>query len=302
MRAVDARLRARAAVPGAPWTGRVVGAVLLPARLAVAATQATLQVGRLAAPDGPLRRPGGYADLVQRVIGEGGYVEQLADVLLVEGGPLRLVDLLADLVDPDRPLGRMLQRDGVLDRLLSEDGPLVRLTAADGNLERLLAEDGPVDRLLRPDGALERLLAEGGALDRLIEEEGLLDRLLRTGGTLDRLTETDGVLDQLLRPGGLADRMLTDDGFVEKLLSDGGTLDQLVSLGATLEDIKPRLTELAALVPALSEAAETLHRSVGPLGDLAGRIPLARRRQERAAREAEALLDPASPVGPGDAR
>ncbi|GAA4128696.1 hypothetical protein GCM10022215_40440 [Nocardioides fonticola] len=257
-------------------------AALLPLRLAVAGTQATLAVGRLAAPDGPIRRPGGYAEMVQRVIGEGGYVQQLADILLAEGGPVRLAEFAAELLDPARPLGRMLQRDGVIDRLLGEDGPLARLTAVDGNLERLLAEDGPVDRLLRPDGALERLLAEGGALDRLIEEEGLLDRLLRSGGTLDRLTEPGGVLEQLLRPNGLADRILTDDGFLEKLLADGGTLDQLVSLGTTLEHIKPRLEELADVVPQLAAAADTLGRAATPLGDLAGRIPGGRRRTQAA--------------------
>ena len=74
------------------------------------------------------------------------------------------------------------------------------------------------------------------------------------------------------------DRMLEDDGFVERLLADGGTLDQLVALGETLEAIQPRLAELAQVVPTLSSSADALHRAVGPIGDLAGRLPLNRRR------------------------
>ena len=56
-------------------------AALLPWRLAVAATQTTLHLGTLVSPDGPIRRPGGYADLVLRVIGERGYAEQLVDLV-----------------------------------------------------------------------------------------------------------------------------------------------------------------------------------------------------------------------------
>ena len=65
---------------------------------------------------------------------------------------------------------------------------------------------------------------------------------------------------------------------LEKLVADGGTLDQLVALGTTLESLQPRLGDLAALVPDLSRSAEALGRAVGPLGELAGRIPLNRRR------------------------
>ncbi|KQQ41494.1 MULTISPECIES: hypothetical protein [unclassified Nocardioides] len=253
--------------------GVLGGAAMLPVRVGVAATQTTLQLGRLAAPDGPVRRPGGYADLVLRVIGEHGYAQQLVELLTDEDGPMRLARTVNELMEPGRPVARLLERDGLLDRLLADEGPLARLTAADGGLERLLGPEGPVERLLAPDGALERLLAEGGALDQLIAHEGVLDRLLQTGGALDRLTAADGVLDQVLRPGGLADRMLTEDGFVEKLIADGGTLDQLVALGATLEGIQPRLVELARIVPALAESADALGRAVGPLGDLAGRLP-----------------------------
>ena len=39
-----------------------------------------------------------------------------------------------------------------------------------------------------------------------------------------------------------------------------------------------RLAELAEIVPTLSTSADALHRAVGPLGDLAGRLPLNRRR------------------------
>ncbi len=229
-------------------TETLAEAATLPLRIAVAATRATLAVGALAAPDGPIRRPGGYAELVLQVIGEQGYLAQLMDLVRDEGGAMRLVATLTDLTAPDRPLGRLLARDGVLDRLMEDDGPLLRLLAR--------------------DGALERLLADGGALDRLVADQGVLDRLLAPGGPVDRLTEQDGLID----------RLLTEDGFVEKLVAQGGTLDQLVSLGSTLEHLQPRLDEIARLIPALSDSADSLHRAVGPLGDLVGRLPGGRRR------------------------
>ncbi|WP_323793590.1 hypothetical protein, partial [Nocardioides sp.] len=190
------------ALPARPTlTETLTEAATLPFRIAVAATRATLAVGTLAAPDGPIRRPGGYAELVLQVIGERGYLAQLMDLVRDEAGAMRLVATLTDLTAHDRPLGRLLARDGVLDRLMEDDGPLMSLLAR--------------------DGALERLLAEGGALDRLVADQGVLERLLAPGGAVDRLTE----------PGGLIDRLLTEDGFVEKLVAHGGTLDQLVSLG-----------------------------------------------------------------------
>lgn len=230
-------------------TETLTEAASLPWRLAVAATRATLAVGNLAAPEGPIRRPGGYAELVLQVIGERGYLAQLMELVRDDGGMMRLATTLTELIAPDRPLGRLLARDGVLDQLMDDDGPLLRLLS-----------DG---------GALERLLADGGALDRLVSDDGVLERLLAPGGAVDRLTA----------PGGLIDTVLVQDGFVDKLIAEGGTLDQLVSLGETLEHIKPQLDSLSTLVPELSEAADGLHRAVGPLSDLVGRLPGARRRQ-----------------------
>jgi hypothetical protein len=222
----------------------VVSAATLPLRLSLAVTRTTLALGHLSDPEGPILRPGGYGERL---------------------------DLLRDLFDPERPLGRLLEQDGVLDRLLANDGPIRRLAEQGGALERILAEDGPIDRLLSEDGPLMRLTMAGGAIDRLLADEG-------PGGTLDRLTAPGGVLDRVLAPGGLADRMLTDDGFVEKLVAEGGTLDQLIELGETLESIRPRLVELAELIPDLRGSVDSLGRSVEPLGELAGRLPLSRRR------------------------
>ncbi|WP_148614747.1 ABC transporter [Nocardioides rubriscoriae] len=236
----------RAAPPTLATT--LAEAATLPWRLAVAATRATLAVGHLAAPDGPIRRPDGYAELVLQVIGERGYLAQLMELVRDDGGPMRLANTLTELIAPDRPLGRLLARDGVLDGLMDDDGPLVRLLARDGALERLLADDGP--------------------LDRLVAEEGVLERLLAPGGPVDRLTER----------GGLIDTVLERDGFVDKLVAEGGTLDQLVALGETLQHIKPRLEAIGELIPELSAAADGLNRAVGPLSDLVGRLPGGRRR------------------------
>jgi hypothetical protein len=233
-----------------PLVQTLIAGATLPARMGLAFTRTTLELGRLSSPDGPILRAGGYGERL---------------------------DVLRDLTSPSRPLGKALAPGGAVDRLLAVDGPLARLTQAGGTIDRLLAEDGPIERILANGGALDRLLAEGGALDQLVAEDGLLDRLLAAGGALDRITAPGGVLDKILEPGGLADRMLTDDGFVEKLIAEGGTLDQLIELGETLESIRPRLIQLAELIPDLRTSVDALGRSVEPLGELATRIPLRRR-------------------------
>ena len=122
---------------------------------------------------------------------------------------------------------------------------------------------------------LGELVAPDGPLRR---EGGYAERLTAVVGALDRLTRDSGALDRLLREEGLLDRLLADDGTLERLTAEGGTLDQLVALGQTLEAIAPRLQELGAVVPELHRSVDTLSDAVGPLGELAGRLPGARRR------------------------
>jgi hypothetical protein len=240
-----------------PLLAPVVHWMTLPARLTVAAAETTLALGQLVAPEGPVRRPGGYAERAMLLIGEGGLVERLAASLSDPQGPMRLVNVIVDALDPERPLGRAIAPGGPMDRLLDPQGPLFRL----------LEEGGTVDRLVETDGPLDRLVAPGGPLDRLLAVDGALDRITQPGGVLDRLLAEEGLLD----------RLLTEGGFVEKLIADGGTLDQLVALGVTLEHIQPRLGELADLVPELHASVDALHRAVGPLGELANRVPGRRR-------------------------
>lgn len=236
--------------------------VTLPARLAVAGVDTTLALGRLVAPDGPVRRPEGYADRVMLLIGEDGLVERLAAALTDPQGPARVLHALAAALEPGRPLDRALAPGGTLDRLLDEDGPVSRLLDEGGTVERLVAEDGPLERLLAAGGALDRVTRRGGVLDRLLAEQGLLDRLL------------------------------TEDGFVEKLVAEGGTLDQLVALGTTLEHIGPRLGELTRLIPELHASVAALNDVVEPLSQLANRIPGGRR---RTAAVESPVVEPAEP-------
>ncbi len=231
-----------------PLLDAAVKMATMPVRLSVAAAQTTLAFGRLVEPDGPVRREGGYAERVMVVIGEGGLIERLAERLSDPNGPMRLVNALASVLDPDRPRGRALTPGGTLDRLLAVDGPVFRL------------------------------LDEGGTLDQLVAAGGPLDRLLATEGALDRITQPGGVLDRLLVQGGLLDRLLTEDGFVEKLIVEGGTLDQLVALGATLEAIQPQLRQLSDTVPELHASVDALNRAVEPLSGLATRLPGGRKR------------------------
>ncbi|MGZ6081033.1 MAG: hypothetical protein ACXWK4_09475 [Myxococcaceae bacterium] len=161
--------------------------VTLPARLTVAAAETTLALGRLVAPDGPVRRPQGYADQVMLVLGQGGLVERLAAALSDPRGPMTLVNTLAAAMAPDRPLGRAMAPGGTVDRLIEEDGPLHRLLDEDGPLDRLLAEGGLLDRLLTEDGFLEKLVAEGGTLDQLVALGVTLERIQPRIGELARL-------------------------------------------------------------------------------------------------------------------
>lgn len=224
------------------------GFALLPLRVSVAATQATLGLGQLASPNGPILREGGYASRLALLFAEGGLLDQVSRILADDRGPIGLANTLADLTADDRPIGKALARDGLLDRMADEEGPFVRLLEAGGPLDRALAEDGPLYRVLAPGGPLDRLLAEEGALDRILAEGGLLEQLL------------------------------AEEGILEKLLAPGGTLDQLVSLGATFDAIVPRLEALGHAIPTLNDAVNVLSGAVEPLGVLAGRLPGGRRR------------------------
>ncbi|MCW2848176.1 MAG: hypothetical protein JWR90_2150 [Marmoricola sp.] len=237
--------------------------LLLPWRLASAGVTVTLAAGAFLAPDGPLRRRDGYADQLAALLGENGMIGKLDAMSRDPESPLGRLAALAQAADPRRPLGRAIARGGILDRVLSEDGPLARL----------LSDGGAADRLLAPDGPLDRLLASGGVLDRLLVENGPLERLVDTDGALDRITRPGGALDIVLQKDGLLDRLLEERGFVEKLVADGGTLDQLVALGPILEQVHPRLLELVGTLPELRASIEVLGESVGPLADLANRIP-----------------------------
>lgn len=228
------------------------GLALLPVRVTVAATQATLGLGQLASPQGPILREGGYGARLAQIFAEGGLLEQLGRILGDERGPIGLANTLADLTADDRPIGKALARDGLLDRMADENGPFVRLLEAGGPLDRALAEDGPLYRLLEPKGPLDRLLAEEGALDRVLAEGGLLEQLL------------------------------VENGILEKLLTPGGTLDQLIGLGATFDAIVPRLEALGSAIPELNSAVNVLSGAVEPLGTLAGRLPGGRRRPSSA--------------------
>jgi hypothetical protein len=206
---------------------------------------------------------------------------------------LGLLQQVSRLTADDRGLGQALRPGGPLDRLLATGGPVDRLTAPGGPLERLLepggaldrltVPDGPLDRILADDGALDRLLSEGGLLDRITAQDGPLERLLAQDGAVERLTEPGGLVDTALRPGGVVERVLADGGTLdvllsehgalERLLAEGGPLDQIVSLSETLASLTPGIVRMNASVDTLQETVELLRGAVGPLGDLAGKLP-----------------------------
>ncbi|MFD3810157.1 ABC transporter [Rhodococcus sp. NPDC058639] len=204
-----------------------------------------------------------------------------------------LLQQLSTLTSEDRGLGQAMRPGGPLDRLLEPGGPVDRLTAPRGLLDRLLepggaldrltAPGGPLDRVLADDGALDRLLSDGGLLDRMTAPEGPLERLLAQDGAVERLTAPGGIVDVATRPGGVVERalapggvlevLLAEQGALDRLLTKGGPLDQIESLAATLAELTPGIISMNASVDMLRETVELLRGAVGPLGDLAGRLP-----------------------------
>lgn len=206
---------------------------------------------------------------------------------------LGLLQQVSRLTAEDRGLGQALRPDGPLDRLLAAGGPVDRLTEPGGLLERLLepggaldritAPGGPLDRVLADDGALDRLLSEGGLLDRITAPDGPLERLLAQDGAVERITAPGGIVDTAIRPGGVVERalaeggvldmLLSERGALERLLAEGGPLDQIVLLSETLAGLTPDISRMTTSIDMLQETAELLRGAVGPLGDLAGRLP-----------------------------
>ena len=60
---------------------------------------------------------------------------------------------------------------------------------------------------------------------------------------------------------------------LERLLAKGGPLDQIVSLSETLVQLTPTIHRMSTSIDVLQETAELLREAVGPLGDLAGKLP-----------------------------
>jgi hypothetical protein len=235
--------------------------VFLPFRITTAVTRTALALGGEGGAVDTIRS---YGPQLRQIFGPGGLVENLNGILSDERGVVSLGNTVADLTSADRPIGQALAPGGLIDRLADENGPFMRL----------LADNGPVMRLLAEGGPLVGLLDHGGPVDRLLGEDGPLYRFLAPDGPLDRLLSKGGAIEHVLEPGGLIDQLLEEQGILEKLLQPGGTLEQLVGLGDTFADLLPIIDEL-------HHAVEVLNRTVEPLGAIAGRVPIGRRRSLR---------------------
>lgn len=118
----------------------VLDLVTLPVRLSSAAIDTTLTLGRLVSQDGPVRRPQGYAERMMAVIGEGGLLERIAAVVTDPVGPRRLVDTVADGLEPGGSLDRLLAPGGTLDQLVALGETLERIQPRLDTLARLVPE------------------------------------------------------------------------------------------------------------------------------------------------------------------
>lgn len=70
--------------------------------------------------------------------------------------PLQLIGQVAELLEDDRSLGRVLARGGPLERLVSDDGLVNRMLSDDGVLYQMTEDGGPLDRLLSRGGPVDR--------------------------------------------------------------------------------------------------------------------------------------------------
>jgi hypothetical protein len=136
----------------------------LPVRLSATAVEVSLAASRFVASDGPLRRPGGYAE--------------------------RLEDLLAD----DGMIVRLLEPGGTLERLLEPGGTLERILEPGGVLDRFTEPGGTLDELMSAAASLERLTAPGGTLDQLSDLMAMLPKLANSAEALPILA---GAVSQL---------------------------------------------------------------------------------------------------------
>ena len=100
-----------------------------------------------------------------------------------------------------------------------------------------------------------------------------MERLTSPGGIVDVATRPGGVVERALAEGGALEVLLAEQGALDRLLARGGPLDQIVSLSATLAELTPGIIKMNASVDMLQETVELLRGAVGPLGDLAGRLP-----------------------------
>ena len=71
-----------------------------------------------------------------------------SDLLADTRSPLEILSHVAELLGPDRPIGRALEAGGPVDRLLRHNGVVDRLTGSDGILERLVEREEPLAAII----------------------------------------------------------------------------------------------------------------------------------------------------------
>ncbi len=81
-------------------------------------------------------------------------------------------------------------------------------------------------------------------------------------------------MDRALAENGILETLLSEGGAFERLIAEGGPLDQIVALSETLTALAPNLERMSASIDLLQETVGgILSAAVGPLGDLAGKLP-----------------------------
>jgi hypothetical protein len=157
---------------------QLAGAFLAPARMGLAAAEASLAVA------------GAGVGLARRALGdtEGPPPSSAMANLLGIDSTMAKVNRLTAMLDDSTPLGQALAPGGPVERLMQPGGPLERAVAPGGLVDQLLAEEGLVERLLSEDGLAERLLAKGGLVDVLTARNGPLEQIAFTAETLNKVT------------------------------------------------------------------------------------------------------------------
>lgn len=174
------------------------------------------------------------------------------------------------------------------------------------SLERIAELDDSIRLLSTFEQSLARLADLGESVDRLSMSVGSLPGLADSAASLPELTKHAAALTELTEHAGALAELTKHAAALQELTEYAATLPELTQHAAALPELAPRVRSVELMVqkiigyletlqPTVDEltlAASDLHRAVGPIGRIAGRLPGSK------ARTGTPALDPPRRPGP----